>query len=230
LSLLEHAIYRLLLDTYYLEEQPLCEDHATLMRTHSVNTTEERRAFENIIKDFFELREDGYHNVQCDEELAKIYSKSEKARKSAEARWLKQKGKSNANASGMRTQCERNANGMLPTTHNPLPITQEDQAPLSVPLVPTCKHNEIIQIYLEVLPELPGIVLARYKGSVKEKNLKARWREDKAHQDLDFWKVFFGIVKTNPHWMGENDRGWKADFEWLLKRNNFDKVIQRGMG
>lgn len=113
--------------------------------------------------------------------------------------------------------------------HTDTDTDTKDQNNMSVLKKPTCKHKEIIQIYLETLPELPGIVEARYSGSVKEKNLKARWLEDEAHQDLEFWRAFFGIVRKNKFWMGENDRGWKADFEWLTKRVNFDKVIQYGM-
>ena len=75
LSLLEHAIYRSLLDTYYLEESPLCKDDAKLMRTHSIRTSEEKEAFKNVISDFFTFEDDGYHHKKCDEELNKIDEK-----------------------------------------------------------------------------------------------------------------------------------------------------------
>lgn len=118
LSLLEHAIYRSLLDTYYLEESPLCKDDAKLMRTHSIRTSEEKEAFKNVISDFFALEDDGYHHKKCDEELSRIYEKSEKARLSAKKRWEKK-------ANGMRTHSEGSANGMLPNTQDPIPNTQE---------------------------------------------------------------------------------------------------------
>ena len=118
LSLLEHAIYRSLLDTYYLEESPLCKDDAKLMRTHSIRTSEEKEAFKNVISDFFTLEDDGYHHKKCDEELSRIYEKSEKARLSAKKRWEKK-------ANAMRTHSEGSANGMLPNTQDPIPNTQE---------------------------------------------------------------------------------------------------------
>jgi len=118
LSLLEHAIYRSLLDTYYLEESPLCKDDAKLMRTHSIRTSEEKEAFKNVISDFFTFEDDGYHHKKCDEELNKIYEKSEKARLSAKKRWEKK-------ANAMRTHSEGSANGMLPNTQDPIPNTQE---------------------------------------------------------------------------------------------------------
>ncbi|MCG8092871.1 MAG: helix-turn-helix domain-containing protein [Candidatus Thiodiazotropha endolucinida] len=93
--------------------------------------------------------------------------------------------------------------------------------------VPPCPHSEIIQIYHESLPELPRVAQSRWHGSVRAKNLETRWKEDSRHQQIEFWEWFFQTVKTNPHWMGEN--GWKANLGWLLKRENFDKVIDRGV-
>lgn len=93
--------------------------------------------------------------------------------------------------------------------------------------VPPCPHQDIIQLYHRVLPELPGIVISRWPGSDGETQLRTRWREDKRHQSLDFWEKFFQTIRTSKHWMGENERHWKADLRWVLKRSNFDKVIHR---
>ena len=138
LTLLEHGIYRQALDLYYLEERPLCADHARLMRSLCVRTKEEQQALENILQDFFELGDNGYEHARCEKELAEIYDKSEKAKASAERRWARQRekdkkkapknanaSKNNANASKNDANASKNdANGMLPTTHYPLPTTQ----------------------------------------------------------------------------------------------------------
>ncbi len=97
------------------------------------------------------------------------------------------------------------------------------------PSVPPCPHSEIIQMYHTILPELPCIVESRWRGSERAKNLATRWKEDSRHQKIDFWETFFQTVRRNPHWMGENGRGWKSDLGWLVKRSNFDKVIDRGV-
>lgn len=113
LSLLEHGIYRQLLDTYYLEEKPLCADLAKLMRTHCIRTKEEEKALLLVLSDFFTLTDDGYTHQDCDEKIAKYQAKSEKAAKSARARWGK-------DANAMRTHSEGNAN-QEPITNNHKP-------------------------------------------------------------------------------------------------------------
>ena len=90
-------------------------------------------------------------------------------------------------------------------------------------------HEDVINLYHKMLPSLRKVVLSRWKGSARAKDLTARIKEDERHKTLDFWSWFFESVKKNPHWMGENERGWTADLGWLLKRANFDKVIERGL-
>lgn len=129
LSLLEHGIYRMLLDTYYLNEAPLDLDKKTLMRTHCVRSADEVQAFENVLADFFEATKGGYFHKGCNKEMQRIYEKSEKARQAAVARWGEKSNKNNGdngeecerNADALHGECERNADGMLPITHNPLP-------------------------------------------------------------------------------------------------------------
>lgn len=136
LSLVEHAIYRALLDSYYMQEGPLTLDIGELKRKHCVRTADEVQALENVLCDFFIKTEDGYQNPACDEAIAAYQSKSAKARESAKTRWK--------NANAMRTHNERNADGMLgvckepcesDANHKPITNNQIDQEPL-VPAKP----------------------------------------------------------------------------------------------
>ena len=118
LSLVEHGIYRQLMDSYYLDEQPLCADLAKLMRSHSVRTADEQQSLKNVLADFFELTENGYIHKRCDEVIADYHGKSDKARASAMARWGNKNKDSDANA--LPTQSKRNTNGMLTNNHKPI--------------------------------------------------------------------------------------------------------------
>jgi hypothetical protein len=92
-------------------------------------------------------------------------------------------------------------------------------------VVPLCPHKEIIDLYHRLLPGLPGIVISRWRGSKSEMALRTRWKEDKRHQSLDFWERFFSAAEANPRWTGRSGLDWKADLHWLVKRQNFDKVL-----
>jgi len=144
LTPLEHGVYRTMMDSYYTNEGALEADDAFLMRTHCIRSADEKEAYQNVLSDFFELRDGSYHHAGCDKVLTEIYEKSDKARASAEARWAKkklakQKGsgakiaessenesdrteeESGSDADGMRSHSEGSASGMLPITYNPLP-------------------------------------------------------------------------------------------------------------
>lgn len=136
LTLLEHGIYRQLLDTYYISESPLTLDMDKIMRTHNVRNADEKQALCNVLKDFFVTTDDGYRHYGCEQRLSEIYQKSESAQVSAIISWIKRHAKKhkismtsvqleidqcNGDANALQQLCERIANGMLPITHNPKP-------------------------------------------------------------------------------------------------------------
>lgn len=128
LTLLEHGVYRMLIDSYYMNEGPLKADDEQLMRTHCIRSADEQKAYANVMKDFFRLEDEYYVHDGCDKVLEKIFAKSQAARESAEARWARKNGgskrtHSKRNANAMQSDSEGNANGMLPITHNPIPNT-----------------------------------------------------------------------------------------------------------
>lgn len=124
---LQDLAYRRMLDYQYLNESPLPKDIEEIamlinMRTHS-------ESIATVLRYFFELTDDGYVNDRAEQEIAKYQEKSDKARKSANARWKenspkanKNKGSSDDNANALRTECEGNANHK-PLTTNQEPIT-----------------------------------------------------------------------------------------------------------
>ena len=135
---LEKGIYIDLLMLYYSSERPLIRTN--FERITRGYTTEEKEAFDYVISSFFEEREDGFHNTRCDEEIRKAAEKSEKARKSIQARWNKaakapRSGDANTDSSTdvganvsaneIRTNNERNTGVLL--TNNQEPITNKEK-------------------------------------------------------------------------------------------------------
>ena len=116
LTLLEHGVYNSLIDLYILTENPLEPDLQKLCRLVHAKTDDEINAVENVLTEFFIESDDGYRQKKCDQELIRIFGKSESARKSAKHRWSSER-----NANVVRKDSERNANAMLPNTQDPLP-------------------------------------------------------------------------------------------------------------
>lgn len=77
LSLLEHGVYRQLLDWYYIEESPIPKETQTVFRRLSARTQDEQKAVENVLNDFFTLTESGWVNGRCSVELADYHGHAE---------------------------------------------------------------------------------------------------------------------------------------------------------
>jgi len=87
LSLLEHGVYNRLLDVYYTREGPIPIDQAA--RLIGARSEDEREALAGVLQEFFRRTEAGWAHTRCDAEIARYRDKTDKARKSAEARWGK---------------------------------------------------------------------------------------------------------------------------------------------
>jgi len=106
--------YLRLIWMYYDTEKPLPNDPEGLAFQVGASDQDVRL----ILKHYFETDGDLCRHKRCDKELAVFKEKSEKAAKSANARW------NNANA--MRTHTERNANErVLDANQQPIPKNQE---------------------------------------------------------------------------------------------------------
>ena len=79
LSLLEHGIYRQLLDWYYLDEKPIPKETELVFRRLSAKTEDEKKAVLLVLNDFFVL-DDGYKHTRCEAEISVYQSKQERAR------------------------------------------------------------------------------------------------------------------------------------------------------
>lgn len=44
---------------------------------------------------------------------------------------------------------------------------------------------------------------------------------------IDVWRQYFADCLTNPHWCGQNDRGWTADFDFVTNPKNAIKLMER---
>lgn len=108
LTMAEHGAYMLLIMEYW-RNGGLPDDEMRLARIVGATPDEWAKVRDNVA----ELFQPGWRHKRIDAELAKSRDKSEAAKASASRRW-QSKGNANAYANAMPTQCEGNANAMLP--------------------------------------------------------------------------------------------------------------------
>ena len=120
---LEDIAYRRLIDLYYQTEKPIPLDQERVCRKIRMRSHCDQVAF--ALREFFERTPTGFRHKRIDDEIAKFHEKSDKARRSAEARWAKKpKGKqrdTQKDANALRPQSGCNANHK-PITKNQEPI------------------------------------------------------------------------------------------------------------
>jgi hypothetical protein len=90
---------------------------------------------------------------------------------------------------------------------------------------PDCPHQAIIDLYHELLPASPII---KDWTPARSALLRARWNEDPARQNIEYWKRLFEYVAESDFLTGKvSSPGRKpfcAPLEWILKADNFTKI------
>ena len=117
LSMLEEGAYRRLLDAYYVREKPLPLEVEKCCRLVRATTDEERAAVAYVLPELFQRCDEGWRDASADEVIAKYSEKSQKAKRSANARWNAKRTDSERNANASETHSDGNAN-QEPRTNN----------------------------------------------------------------------------------------------------------------
>jgi len=238
LSLQEEAVYFKLINFYYDTELPIPVETETVIRRLRLKGN--AGIVKNVLHEFFVLEDDGWHHQRCDLEIAKYHSKAEVNREVGKLGGRPKKINDVDNPTITQMVSENNPQITLTTNQEPLTKNQEPLTNRKTILVeskiPPCPHSEIINIYHEVLPELPRVVSW---NKTREGYLKQRWRqmfvefECKDTEDgLDWFRNdFFVFVKGSKFLTGKvvskDRKPFLADLEWMIKPANFTKIIER---
>lgn len=116
------------------------------------------------------------------------------------------------------------------------PITNADALVVTgKPETSICPHKKIIELYAQHLPEHP---YPRIWEGQRQQNLAARWRwvltakkpdgapyATDSESALSFFNRFFAYVAKSDFLTGRNGRWQGLDLGWLVKAENFAKVI-----
>ena len=229
LSLLEHGVYRQLLDWYYLDESPIPNETQSVYRRLAARTEAEQCAVDAVLADFFTQTPDGWINNRCSKQIGKYQDNAEKNRESGKLGGRPKKTESVIDGFNSETESKPNDNTDItlttnhkPPTTNQQPLQEQKHTPPANAADP-CPHAEIISAYHELLPTMPAV---REWTDTRKSLLRSRWREKAERQSVDWWRGFFADVSKSDFLCGRTDKPFTCSLEWMLKPTNFTKIIE----
>lgn len=83
-----------------------------------------------------------------------------------------------------------------------------------------CPYSQIKDLYHDICVSYPKI---RAIDGERKRAVAARWNSCKS---IDTFRELFTIAEGSAFMKGENDRNWRADFDWMMKPTNFSKVLE----
>lgn len=115
LSWLEDMAYTRLMRLYYRKEAPIPADVAQACRLVRAQSKDERAAVDTVLREFFVLRDDGWHQDRCDAEVAAYQERVEHNRrvgkKGGRPRKTPVETEPENNPQGLKTEPEQNPPG-----------------------------------------------------------------------------------------------------------------------
>jgi len=173
LSLIEHAIYRELIDQYHLDETPIPLETQSVIRRLRLVSESDIAAFNNVLSDFFDKCTDGWHHKRVDQDIV-------------EYRAMAAKNKANGKLGGRpkKTQSVSTGNPLVTQTKgNQEPITNNQEVnPLSNP----AGFDEFWSAYPKKVGKVAALRL--WKSLKVNGNLKAVLSAIAAQKATDQWK------------------------------------------
>lgn len=197
LSMLEHGAYVLLMDAIYDREK--FPTKAEAIDWTWASTTQEVEATEFVLSRFFTLEDGVYVQKRILEVLDHYHSLSATNKRIAQDR--ERTVKKNA----------RSVDASLPN-HEPLTTNHEKDTTKPKPAAsPPVPYLKIIDLYHTHCPKLPRVVKVTDK---RKRAIGARWKDDA--DNLEYWEAYFKHAAKSKFLHGNNDRGWKADIDFLI--------------
>lgn len=222
---LERAIYRELLDIYYDTEIPLPLDKSKVYRMVSARESEEMRIVDQILDDFFIGCDDGYHNKRADHEIDIYRKKAESARENGKKGGRPPKNNPKITQSVLLANPEETGSKANQVTNKPINQILKANVICDAKDACNCPHQEIINLYHEVLPTCPRV---KEWTQARKAKLKARWNENEKRQTLEYWRRLFEYISESDFLMGRTQKPFFGlNLEWIVTQANFTKIIEQ---
>lgn len=229
LSTVQHGAYLLLIMDYWRNGR-IPNDRDTLLQITRLSA-DAWSMLVALLEQFFTLSEDGkWVHSRLEEELQSAKENSDKSRAraklAAETRWNNAKSNAQSIQQALPEQCPSPSPSPLSNS----PIGESSESGDSAMPNP-CPQQEIVSLYNQTLAAIGWTAVnPKLWKDTRADALRARWREDEARQNLDWWAGLFDYVQKSD-WLagkipGRNGKPFKGDLEWLVTARNFRKVCE----
>ena len=217
----QHGAYFLLLLDYW-KNGPPPNDDAVLAQIVRLSPSAWRKA-KPAIMGFFAVEDGKLTQKRVDKEISKataIAEERSKAGKEGAARRWQRNSKPIANAIALpKANVQQNdAPSQSQGSNEPIASTNVD---VSVGTDPPLTTDEILEAWAERMVPLGFPAVAKMTAQ-RSRMLKARLKDS----TLDEWMRAFSALERSAFCRGENDRGWRADFDFLLQPKSFTKLLE----
>lgn len=251
-TLLERGAYFMLLCASW-EMGPLPNDQRRLASIIGAQLDDLESVWP-VVGSKFDETERGLVNRRLEEHRAAQAEKCEKARESARKRWNRSaNGHANASANGYASASPKHMRTDMHPDPDPEPepdpktdpesgsgvLEDSDSRPLPLPRTrerPTYDgkefHEQVIAAYHELLPELPAVkVWSMKRRQALNARIRERCKDGKPADTVEYWRKLFESVAASDFLCGRvapnpGRESWRPDLEWLLRPENFAKVIE----
>jgi uncharacterized protein YdaU (DUF1376 family) len=217
--------YLLLIMAYWVSGRPLPDDDDHLSTVARVPLPRWRKVLRRIIAPFFQVVAGEWRHKRIDKELEKAQRISTERSKSgtngAAKRWQTDSGamaKPLANA--LQNDAPSQSQSQREESTNPDGLVVRAAGTDPPP------HDELIAMVgaYNALAEQCGLPVVGKLAGARRVRARARLRES----GMDGWRQ--ALIKLGHNrWMhGHNDRGWRADFDFLLQAKSFTRLVEGG--
>ncbi|MNV75954.1 hypothetical protein D3C71_1692810 [compost metagenome] len=111
--------------------------------------------------------------------------------------------------------------------------------------MPPCPHAKLLALFAKAVPELPQPRRELWEDSAGAEAMRQRWKwlltatrstdDDRngqryatnAAEGIEWFRLFFDQVAASDFLTGRSGKWKNCDLSWLMKRENFSKVIQK---
>jgi uncharacterized protein YdaU (DUF1376 family) len=222
----QHGAYLLLIMDYWTNGPPP-DDDAILAQITRMSPNAWSNAC-STVRAFFKQCDGKLTHTRIDKEIEAAKEKKvaavAKATLAAGVRW-KDHAPSNATSTSQ---------AMLEQCPSPSPSPSQSTTP-EKPIgnsLPRCPVDKIVEIYHQVLPELPRVMALTVK---RKSSIKQRWdqlKPESTEDGVESFTDYFKLVRGSDFLMGKKpaSNGHKvfvATLEWLVNESNFIKVCER---